>query len=205
MARDEASWARRMQNWTIGREATVYAATHAGWSEHRADAAILTRHGYAVHSSRLTPSGTVLVLYIRRDRLAEYESLGEPGAHAFPTSVTTRVGGRQLVRVASVVLGGAAFLGLYVVLFSGGSPSISAPTACRSAFADAADGQAAGADEYDLDAALRACTSMSEWTAAWREYPPPGAGDDPRFVAENRCMTGGFDSTAICRELGIAP
>lgn len=88
---------------------------------------------------------------------------------------------------------------------SGPSSSASGTSACVRAFQDAADGSIAGSAEYDLDPAMSACRSLAEWTSAWHPYPPPLAGNDPRFVAESRCDTGKFNSTSICRELGVAP
>ena len=106
------------------------------------------------------------------------------------------------LRVAAFVLAGIA-LAAYWSLPS--SPSDEGgDTACEAAFHDAADGSVEADVEYDLDPALRVCGSLAAWSAAWRRYPPQ-AGTDPRFVAENRCRSGQFNDTAICRELGIAP
>lgn len=94
---------------------------------------------------------------------------------------------------------------LVALLSYSSSPSSTSPeTACVAAFRDASDGRVEAVVEYDLDPAIRVCSSIAAWTDAWRRYPP-SAGNDPRLVAENRCLTGKFSSTAICRELGITP
>ena len=84
--------------------------------------------------------------------------------------------------------------------------SDSAESPCESRFRDASDGRVGSDVDHDLDPALQVCGSLAEWTAAWRRFPPPGLSvSQARFVAENRCMTGNFNHTDICRELGIQP
>lgn len=223
MARDEASWARRMQNWTIGREVMVYSATVSGQQEFNADATVLQHHGYGVQSSRYVfEDSTVMVAFVRHDRLGQYEPLGEPGASGWPlnlstasvapitSTVSTGADGGGMAKGVGTVLGVVIIAAIAWFMFSSpkGQPSGEAParhTACETAFKDASDGTAAGINEYDLDPAMRACSSLAEWTSAWRAFPPPGAGSDPRFVAENRCMTGRFSATSICEELGVTP
>lgn len=126
--------------------------------------------------------------------------------------------GERVVRYVAYGIGGLIALGAIVaavaaVVWIGGSaigglarsPGGTTETACQAAFRDAADGSVAGDQLYDLDPAMRACQSLGEWSAAFRAYPAPGAGDDPRFVAENRCLSGRFSDAPICRELGITP
>ena len=76
-------------------------------------------------------------------------------------------------------------------------------SACKDAFADAADARIEGNDPFDLDPAMRTRRSLADWSAASRQYPTALDGVDPRTVAENRCLTARIDRRPICRELGI--
>lgn len=115
--------------------------------------------------------------------------------------------------VTVFVLVAAVAMGIYWVATEGlrHSPRVSDATAgsddsgCLNAFLDASDGSVEGNEIYDLDPALRMCPSLSAWSAAFGRFHGIQAGDDPRGVAENRCMTGMFNDTPICRELGITP
>ena len=110
-------------------------------------------------------------------------------------------GTRPWLRTAVFLGAGAVIATIWTFSTGSSAPGVSVDaSACEGAFQDASDGSVAADVEYDLDPAMRACGSLAAWTDAWHKFPPP-AGNNPRFVAENRCATGNFDDAAICREL----
>ena len=122
---------------------------------------------------------------------------------AVPAAVVAPETRRRSNAKAFIFIAASVVLGTIWALNSPSTaPVAGGETACEAAFRDASDGSIGGGELYDLDPAMRACGSLRDWEAAWSEYPP-NAGNDPRFVAENRCLAGGFDSTRICKELGL--
>lgn len=137
-----------------------------------------------------------------REMKRQYKEMRRRTGHGRQDAVAHAIG--VGIRVV-VCLGVVAALAWVLLQTSGRTASQTGETGCQAAFRDASDGAVSANAEYDLDPALVACASMGEWTAAFNKYNVPGAGNDARFVAENRCMTGRFDDTPICQELGITP
>jgi hypothetical protein len=208
MSREE-QLGRITRAWTIRRELLQYPVTADGYADYKADAAILGRHGYLTHSS-LRDGPLVVIAFVAASRASDAEALAMPAETAFgdlvPSTASGGSGPGAFSTFLGQVLGVVLVVGVILWVASSQPASSSAPlTACERAFQDAHDGRIEGNAEYDLDPAMSACNSLREWSAAWARFPPPGAGSDPRFVAENRCLRGGFSGAAICRELRITP
>ena len=74
--------------------------------------------------------------------------------------------------------------------------------ACREAFRDAAAVSVMRDTVDDLNPAVRACSSVAEWEAAFSEFPDALDGADAELFARNRCQYGaGLSGTPLCREL----
>lgn len=53
-----------------------------------------------------------------------------------------------------------------------------------------------------LDDAVRACTSLAEWLAAWEQVPASHPeGTDPRSFLLERCADADLELTRLCREV----
>ena len=72
-------------------------------------------------------------------------------------------------------------------------------TACEKAFSNAADISDFNDTVEDLDPAVRACASVSEWAAASNKYPGALDGVSPLTFLQNRCRFGPT-TAAICAE-----
>ena len=72
-------------------------------------------------------------------------------------------------------------------------------TACEKAFSDAANISDFSDTVEDLDPAVRACSTVAEWTAASNEHPGALDGASPLTFLQNRCRFGPT-SAKICAE-----
>ncbi len=225
----EAELARRMGGWTIRREAQQYSVDREGEAMVARDVDIFARHGYRVVDRQQTAGERHLTLTFERQpgwtpdppsmpldpgaasqdqRQTASPDIGPAASqlrYKDPWSYRLAFGLGQAV-VYAIALGAVALVvagGIWVLSLTPEPPSRSATTtACERAFIDASDGSVEVDVEYDLDPAMTACDSLAEWTAAWRRYYLSNlAGDDPRMVAENRCLSGKFEGTPICSEL----
>ena len=89
-----------------------------------------------------------------------------------------------------VVLGVAA-----IVIACGGGGE----TACEKAFSDAASIGDFSDTVEDLDPAVRACSTVAEWTVASKKHPGALDGVSPLTFLQNRCRFGPT-SAKICSE-----
>ena len=82
------------------------------------------------------------------------------------------------------------------------SPAATVSEACAAAFAAAAAVSSSSDTVEDLDPAVKACETLTEWTAAAVAYPDALDTADPREFLGNRCLYGeGLASTALCSSL----
>ena len=75
---------------------------------------------------------------------------------------------------------------------------------CAAAFRRAA--QASPAVDTDLDATIRTCANLDEWTAAAEAYPGPLGGQEPVALLVARCTDPATDlgMFAVCHSLAVA-
>lgn len=73
---------------------------------------------------------------------------------------------------------------------------------CGSAFQNAEPRGGAPYDASPLDDAIRKCSSLAEWRAAWDAVPASHPGnDDPVLFLEERCSDAVLAVTELCQQV----